>query len=451
MHNVYVTLNWYEYFLWLVYVTLGAGFLYFYKSYSENSNKYLIHGYFVKMFGGLFLALVYVYYYKLGDTTDYYLAAKDLSRVFYEKPKVYFDLLFSDVNEAREILFRNKLSLNYVQWSSEEFFMARLSSPFNILGFNSYLGMTYFFSLMSFFGTLKLSHVFNSILPKYERQNFMLAFLAPSVVIWGSGVLKDTFTLTGFNLLCYLLYQSINYKQSIFSFAIKLIIPAYIVFKLKAYILICFIPFVFVAYFVRFIKDSTHPVAKFMILPYLIGVISIGLYFSTSYLLDSSEEYKRSQILSTIEGFKSWHTELGGSAYDLGEMEFTEVGLLKKMPAAINVTLFRPYPWECKTVLSLFAGLESFFFLFFTIVILVRNGMKVISKMYETPFLFGALIYVLLLAFALGISAYNFGALVRFKIPLISVYLFLIYYSHVMVREGKLNSLVYKVKTGEVK
>ena len=109
--------------------------------------------------------------------------------------------------------------------------------------------------------------------------------------------------------------------------------------------------------------------------------------------------------------------------------------MLILFPAAVNVTFFRPYPWESKKLIVLFSAIESFFLLFLTIKIILTVG---IVKMWQTiasdPTIQFCLVFSIIFAFAVGISSYNFGTLSRYKIPCIPFYAFamvLIYYKNI--------------------
>jgi hypothetical protein len=424
-----VGLEWYEILLWLFYVFIGAAFVFFYKSYNDVAkNKYLLQGYFIKVFGGLFFALVYTYYYKGGDTFLYFIGISQFNEVMITDPEIYFKLLFSNLEESNRI--RDEVVLNIgTGTSSEEWFMIRFSSILSLFGFNTYLGVTFFCSLLSFIGALLISKVMNEILQGFEKQIFWINFLLPSLVLWGGGLLKDTYTLFAFSVLVYLLFITIYKKFSIIKAIFIGIIPSIVLLELKPYILICFLPWLFITFFFKIINKSANPVAKFLILPYLLIVFSIVLYFGSLFLIDSSAEYNTQKIYKTIEGFHTWHKELGGSVYDLGEIEYTQFGLMKKIPAALNVTLFRPYLWEVKTFFSILTSLESTFFLFFFIFVIIKTKFNLFKVIRKNEFLFGAIIFILFFAFTIGISAFNFGALVRFKIPLVAFYVFSLFYA----------------------
>jgi ABC-type sulfate transport system permease component len=91
--------------------------------------------------------------------------------------------------------------------------------------------------------------------------------------------------------------------------------------------------------------------------------------------------------------------------------------MLSKFPAAVVVTLYRPFIWESRKVIILFSAMESMIFLYLTLLVFYRNGIKTFRKIFSDPTLFFCLVLTLIFAFAVGISSYNFGALSRYKIP----------------------------------
>ncbi|MCB0472728.1 MAG: hypothetical protein KDC56_06690, partial [Flavobacteriaceae bacterium] len=107
--------------------------------------------------------------------------------------------------------------------------------------------------------------------------------------------------------------------------------------------------------------------------------------------------------------------------------------------AAVNVTLFRPYPWEAKKVIVLLSALEALLFLFITLKIIFSVGLrKIWSTISKDPTIQFCLIFTLIFAFAVGISSYNFGALSRYRIPCLPFYTLavtLIYYKNVPLKK----------------
>jgi hypothetical protein len=110
----------------------------------------------------------------------------------------------------------------------------------------------------------------------------------------------------------------------------------------------------------------------------------------------------------------------GGSSFDIGDFDGTVQGMFKLFFPAVNAGLFRPYIWEGRSVVLLLAGLENFFLLAFTLYILYRTkiigAFKIIS---QNSLILFCVIFSILFAFMIGLTTSNFGALVRFKIPLL--------------------------------
>src|SRR5687767_4729505 len=97
-------------------------------------------------------------------------------------------------------------------------------------------------SLISFWGGWKLYLVFRDILPQRKDLAFVAVFLVPSALFWGSGVMKDTFTLAGINYVIYCLYFSLFKKKFRLSLFVGAFVAASVVFLMKGYIVLAFLP-----------------------------------------------------------------------------------------------------------------------------------------------------------------------------------------------------------------
>jgi hypothetical protein len=108
-----------------------------------------------------------------------------------------------------------------------------------------------------------------------------------------------------------------------------------------------------------------------------------------------------------------------------------------KFPAATAAGLYRPYIWESNNVAMLLSGIENFFILLLTILVFVLVKRKVIFKIIsENPIILYSFTFSILFGFMIGLTTSNFGALVRFKIPLIPLYM-----ASIMVMLGQTKSI----------
>ena len=94
--------------------------------------------------------------------------------------------------------------------------------------------------------------------------------------------------------------------------------------------------------------------------------------------------------------------------------------MLTLAPQAINVSLFRPYLWEVNNPLMLLSALESFFLLIFCIIVIVKCNIKIWKFLLQPDILF-TLLFSIPFAFAVGVSTFNFGTLVRSRDPYASI------------------------------
>jgi hypothetical protein len=114
-----------------------------------------------------------------------------------------------------------------------------------------------------------------------------------------------------------------------------------------------------------------------------------------------------------------------GSVYYIGEYDGTLGGLFTYFPQAVTVALYRPFLWEAKNPFSLLSALEAAYFLLFTFyVVFVKVRPKnVIATFIREPIAPACLFFAIFFSFSVGITAGNFGTLVRYKIPMMPFYI----------------------------
>ena len=177
-----------------------------------------------------------------------------------------------------------------------------------------------------------------------------------------------------------------------------------------------------------------------MIGPVVIAA-SLGLGSLTLQVLANQfQKFSIENIETKAEGMQRWHTQVEekieeGSHYSLGDVSFTPVGLISKFPQAVNVTLFRPYIWEAGNPVMFLAFLEASAFLYFSIILIFIRPIWAYRKITANPYITFALVFSLIFAFGVGFTSYNFGALVRYKIPCLSFYAMVLAYLY-GIRKG---------------
>jgi len=422
-------IDWTDWVLWSVYLVVLAIIIWFMRvKQSKDKQNYYWIGFGVKVMGSLAFALVYVFYYKFGDSFEYYRGAVSLSTALMESPSTYVDLLVSEPST----FFHGKMGdyANSLAYSDtpEEWFMVKLLSPLSLLSFNSFLVLNLFMGVISFLGSWKLLQVFIDILPERKNLAFICSFLIPSVVFWGSGIMKDTLTLTGVHFLVYILYFGLVKGQLKVHFIFTFCLWFFITFQLKSYIIIALLPSMFLTVYFLYKSRIKSDLLRLLSGPVLLVLMVVVSYYGLSFLSESSEKYKISQLEWKVKGFHSWHTDVGGSSYNLGDIDYTAQGVLMKVPASLNVTFFRPYVWEARNPVVLLGALESLALLILFLVVLYLGRFKLFRILKNQILLKGMLVFILVFGVAIGFTSYNFGALGRYKIPILPLFSFTLCY-----------------------
>jgi hypothetical protein len=164
---------------------------------------------------------------------------------------------------------------------------------------------------------------------------------------------------------------------------------------------------------------------RFLIGPFMIMVAVGGSVLFLKGVGSEVQSYSLESLQTKAEGFKSWHQYLGethgGSAYSLGgDVSYTPAGILKHAPMAILVTLFGPFLWQIRSPVMLLSGIESLIFAYVTIRMLfnrrIYSLLGILAKDHIIAF---CIPFVLILGIAIGMTSFNYGALVRYKIPIL--------------------------------
>lgn len=418
--------------------------------------KWYLKGLAFKLLSCIGFCLVYTYYYDYGgDTRGYFRDTQKIVESMSYGFSVFWDVLQRNTNniDPTALDFIKRITYN----APMEYYTVHLSLPFNILGFGSYFAMSLLISFFCYAGVWRFFLLFVEKFPKLEKEMAFAILFVPSVVFWGSGLNKDTFIFCFVGLFLY--YVNKLFDGKVFNFKYILIagISAYLIFIIKAYVIISLLPAVLV-WRTLYLRDKIKVGwLKALVLPVFGSLAIVVVVYALSIMGQYNKKYSVDSFVSSAQSMQGWHYQEGhntseqygrGSSYTLGDYEETPMGLLSIFPAAVNVTFFRPYIWEAKNMAMLAQAIESLLFLFFTIYILIKVGpFKVYSYISNDSFLLMCVVFAIFFGFAVGFSSYNFGALSRYKIqcvPFFVAALFIIRYKHQQRKQVKVDRIMYK-------
>lgn len=389
------------------------------------NRRYFIPALSVRILGALAMGFIYQFYYHGGDTFNYHtLGSRIVWEAFNENPVNGLRLIFGSTDDELGIYqYSSRIPFFH---DANSYFIIRIAAFFDLLTFSSYSATAVLFSVISFVGMWMLFLTFYKKYPHLHLGIALATFFIPSVFFWGSGLLKDTVVIGCLGIATY--HFSILFLDRTFKLRSILVLVGvlYLIFKVRVFVLQAYLPAVILWILAFNFRSIRSLLVKFMAVPFAAAVLLFSVYYAVVKIGENDTKYsvanltKTSKITAYDIGFFTGRD--AGSRYSLDISEWTPVGMLQASPAAINVSLFRPYLWEARNPLMFVSSLESAFLLLCTLYVLIKNFRHLFSALGNYNVLF-CLIFSITFAFAVGISTFNFGTLTRYRIPLLPFYL----------------------------
>ncbi len=409
-----------------IYLSIILLIAYFYqRKHIENNPvyRYFIYGLFFKIFLGIAFCMIYIFYYEGGDTTGYYRSSEACINLL-SKGNIsnYFSILFGDRSMENWYSFDRTTAFPDYWKDAYAFGVVRFTSIFTFFAFKNYFTTTILLDSIAFIGIWKLYLVFTSMYPLFYKKLAIGIIFIPSIVFWGSGILKDCYTLSAVGWLTYNIYMIVIKRQKIFVNILIMIINGYIIISLKPYIIVALLPGILLWASFEWTQKIKNVVVRRLIGPGLIlagmgvGVLALSVFGNNlgSYTnIKAMSEKAQTTQQDLIRG-----EQYGSNYYDVGKFDASLTGILTKAPISILSALFRPFIWEAKNPVMILSGLENLIILCSFLLIIVRVGLfKTIKIVGSEPLLLFSLLFAIIFAFSVGLASANFGALVRYRIP----------------------------------
>jgi hypothetical protein len=422
------------------------------KRKNEEQNpayRFFIPAFLAKVFFGIVFTLIYLLYYRGGDTISYFWSSRAISRLLFIDPNAAFSIIFLDArNSLTWSAFNSETS-----WPLYQFFILkgdsagvlRFTAPFMTLGFNYWFPALLLLNVFLFRGVWKFYLLVCKFYPGNTKWNAIAILFIPSVLFWGSGIMKDSFTLScSFWLVTNIYYCFIERKRFLANF-LMLILNAIIILTLKPYIFVALLPpALFWASFL-YIKKIQNKVLRYLATPSLLaggialGILvlslsqsKLGVYGSTTGVLKQAQVVQQDLIRGEL---------YGKNYYDIGKFDASISGVIKKAPTAIIAGLFRPFLWEASNIVIILSGIENAIILLLTLYLLFRIGLKSIYKVIiKEPLILFSLIFSIIFAFSVGLATANFGALVRYRILAVPFFLIALANTFYILQDNKRRS-----------
>lgn len=398
--------------------------LFKYKN-DDETRRYFFIGFGFKMACCLGFAVIYDFYYNWGgDTYYYYTASQRLGQVLFQDSSSYFRIMFDTIDYNNIQTLAPGIAYYPVLRDPSRYAVHRFLSPFAIMGGANYYTVNICLSVFLFLLNWKFFQYIRTKINCSDKAAFICVMLIPSVGFWSSALMKDSFTFT-FNLVFIMCFAKIFFDRKIrISTILGLVLSAYIIMELKVYILYASIAGCMVWLGSGYLKRVKSTLFKFVVAPILILIVALGGMYALRFVGESvggkfsDVDSMLGQASVTQQDLKQEYYE--GHSFDIGDFDGSLGSLISMGPKAVIAGLYRPFIFESESAVMLLSGLENTVLLLLTLYVFFKAGVKyTIKQILGNPFVSMCLLFSVVLALGIGISTSNFGALVRFKIPLI--------------------------------
>lgn len=377
--------------------------------------RYILLVFALKLCCGFALGFLYSEHYTDRSTGDTYRFFDD-AKIIYESREdgwdVYFKLLTGIGMEEDDRAMDRYRQMTHLErtypvgFYNDNKTIIRANALLMPLSGGNYWVHVAFWCFASLIGLTAILKVLVRYFPRKRVAMFTSVYLLPTVLFWGSGVLKEPILILGLGLffrgISRLTYGEFKAKNTI-----GFLIGTALLILTKGYVFYALIPAT-----AGLVLAKSFPRQNFILMFAIPHVLMVILILTGGWIhpeLNIAEKLRLKQ-----EAFYNVANDAhSGSLIELNPIE-GPVDVIANAPQALMVTYLRPWPWEWTNPLYIPAALEN-------LLLLLVLGAMIWN--YRRPYGLGIPLIAFSLSFAitLGILIGEvvpvLGAVVRYKLP----------------------------------
>lgn len=398
-------------------------------------------GFLLKVFAGVIVGLVYTYFYTNRHTADTFRFFDD-SLVIYNalqsNPHDFFRMLTGIGAGSEELeVYYNAMNNWYDVYSpvNDNRSMIRFNALLRMISGGYYYVHVVILGFLSYTGIIAIVRVFAYRFPRLTPDIYLTFLLLPSVLFWGSGLLKDSLVFCTLGFTMYGAHLWITEKTM--TIGMFLIFPVMVLALMFAKFQIFLLTFpLLVAWVISERYELNAPVIYLFVFTAVFLVVSLVGHLFMTFDLPALLAAKQHAFIDLAA------RENAGSLITIPVLEPTLSGMLKSVPAGFLTALTRPFLTDPGPALSKLFALENMLLLLFILwnVLKIRN-----IRIFLSPIVLFCLFYAVIYLSVVGMVTPVLGAMVRYKaqaLPfLVTLVILLSNHSGVSFSETLLNKL----------
>ncbi len=388
----------------------------FRKLHLDTVSVFIPIAYFIlKCLCGIGVWILYRDYFKNGDMLGYVKETEIMIQLFKQSPVEFLKAIFGidHLGLLKNIEHWNAATYNPFFNDNRSFLIFNLL--IRLLSFGNVYAQIVWINFASYIGLLCLYKCFNEDLfsdeTKQTNRNEIkflrfIPFVLPSVLIFGSALLKESLLLFAFGLF-------VRRTQLAFSFSsnknyLYFIISLIILLLIKPYLLLILLPGILALFFHK--KMSAVNVKLIFISIYcggLLELLLLGKFFPQfdlpSYLFGQRLNLMRNAIMSAS------HSLINPVSFAPEALSF-----LRHVPQAIIFAFTRPFPTEIELWWMIPISLDSIMVTILIVYLIFnRKKFQILFSPFSLLLFFSSMVLLMMIGFTIPVI----GNIVRFKMP----------------------------------
>lgn len=395
------------------------------KKHAETSRElyWLLISWWIKIIACILYAWMIVYYYRYGDPLGYKDRSDALMFAILKDPENIKYLFLSAESFAGYLFSLGYSNLPYYSdlgyYNDPVFTVSKVGCIAAFLSFNRFLIISFVFTNIAYYGFILIYTTSKKIVQGYNKQLAIACLFIPSCVYWSSGFAKEPLCIIALGFIFSSMIKLFSQKEIRITTIFTLIFFSYLLLTVKDYIFYSFlVAFIFWKLYnaIASIMSKGLLIKIWTVLFFL--MIAGGSIAVSGVIMDIISNNLGSIITSNIDMYELMASSNRGSLIEVKDIDVTSLqGILRFIPQALVNVFFRPFPWEIANVLMVFTVLENLFFIYLLFKVFLQSRLFTKHLFINKNYQVFTLLFTITMAFVVGISTFNMGSMVRYKMP----------------------------------
>lgn len=398
--------------IFIVALALVAAKLPFFRN-TGLSVKILITLFLLKAGMAILLNVLYTTYYdrETSDIYRYFYDGEIIYHALKENPADYFKMV-TGIGGNDPALNRYYYSMD--NWIKEFDFnlynenrtIIRFNAIARLISFGNIHVHAVIMAFLSFIGCISLFKAFSRFMPEKKILLLGSVMLIPSVLLWGSGLLKEGIISFALGVMIYCFFEILYGKTRVW-YLVIFIVSMMLVWITKFYVLLSVLPGL-LSFAVIKLTHSRRSILIFASVHVLFFLIGLLIKYITPYDVFSIISLKQEAFIKMVS-----FTPDVGSPIKLPFVDPSPFGILKLLPLALFNAFFQPLPVNAHSILMMASSAENIFIIVCLITALIFSKW---DHQHLSLVLMG-FSFTFILFWICGMTTPVAGALVRYKSP----------------------------------